>query len=438
MNFQDTKGGTTMNVVKIFGFGILVLALLFGGYGVMERLETGHELAAYGSYVPWGLWVALYIYFIGLSAGSFLVSTLVYAFGVRQLEKIGKLSLWTALVTLMAALLVIWLDLGHMERFWRIFVSPNPFSMMAWMVWLYTGYIVLLAIEFWVAIRADVAVSYFGRDGSHKFSPIGALIFGIRSVDSLDAVDSLDEPRMRDREILRALAGLGVVLAVFFHGGVGALFGSIIAQPFWNSGLFPIMFLVSALLSGSALLAFLVAVFFPEKQSEDYRKIIAFLGAMILGLLAFDVLLEWSEASIALYGGVPHHADPWRAVLFGPFWWVFWMFHVVLGVVIPAILLMYRATRPWLVGIASLLIAASFFAVRLNIVIPALATPQLQRLGEAYQDARLSFVYFPSVMEWRVGLFVAGLAVVMFLLGRRYIPIFENRPSKHDRKEASF
>ncbi|BAW02498.1 polysulphide reductase NrfD [Thermus thermophilus] len=74
---------------------ILYLALAAVGLtGFFLRLATGHHLAAYGSYVPWGLWVAAYIYFIGLSAGAFLLSALVYVFGVRKLEPIAPWPWW--------------------------------------------------------------------------------------------------------------------------------------------------------------------------------------------------------------------------------------------------------------------------------------------------------------------------------------------------------
>src|SRR3990167_2892250 len=114
-------------------------ALAAGLVGIVLRLTTGHELADYTSSIPWGLWVATYIYLVGLSAGSFLLSALIYVFGLRRLEPIGKLALFTALVALLAALLTIWLDIGHMERFYLIFTRGNPLSMMAWMVWLYTA-----------------------------------------------------------------------------------------------------------------------------------------------------------------------------------------------------------------------------------------------------------------------------------------------------------
>src|SRR3990172_8937558 len=146
-------------------FGVVWLAALAVGLvGVSQRLLSGHELANYTSSIPWGLWVAAYVYFVGLSAGSFLLSSLIYVFGLRRLEPIGKLALFTALVSLLAALLTIWLDIGHMERFYYVFTRGNPSSMMAWMVWLYTTYFILLTIEFWFAMRADL-VEVAGEPG---------------------------------------------------------------------------------------------------------------------------------------------------------------------------------------------------------------------------------------------------------------------------------
>ncbi|HLF08705.1 MAG TPA: NrfD/PsrC family molybdoenzyme membrane anchor subunit, partial [Dehalococcoidia bacterium] len=84
---------------------VWLAALAVGLVGVSQRLLSGHELANYTSSIPWGLWVAAYVYFVGLSAGSFLLSALIYVFGLKRLEPIGKLALFTALVALIAALL---------------------------------------------------------------------------------------------------------------------------------------------------------------------------------------------------------------------------------------------------------------------------------------------------------------------------------------------
>src|SRR3989338_2113476 len=167
---------------KIILYVLWAILIVAGLVVVYQRLTQGHLLANYGSYVPWGLWVAAYIYFIGLSAGSFLLSSLVYVFNVKALERIGKLSLVTAVITLFMALLAIWFDIGHMERFWYVFVRPNFYSMMAWMIWLYTAYFLLLIAEVIVVFQQKSQ----GRD-----------------------------------KLLKILGSLGVPLAIAFHGGGG-------------------------------------------------------------------------------------------------------------------------------------------------------------------------------------------------------------------------
>ncbi|MCL5995291.1 MAG: polysulfide reductase NrfD, partial [Chloroflexi bacterium] len=307
---------------------VVVVALIIGLYGIYTRVVLGHQPANYGSYIPWGLWVAGYIYMIGLSAGAFLMSALVYVFRVQRLEKIGKLALLTALATLIGALLMIWQDIGHPLRAWKLMFNTNFGSVMGWMVWLYGFYFILLLAELWFALRADL-VLVAARPG-----PIGKLC----RVLSFGQRDASPQSRTHDLKVLRVLGTIGVPLAVAFHGSVGAIFGSVIARPFWNSGLTPILFLVGALLSGGALLTFITAVWGPNPGSGEHKSIMQLLGQIVLGLLAFDILLEWAEYSIGLWNPMLSEATSYRLVLFGPYGWVFWGVHIGLGIVVPGLL----------------------------------------------------------------------------------------------------
>jgi protein NrfD len=391
---------------------ILIIALVgftAGLYGVYDRAVYGHVHAAYGSYVPWGLWVAQYIYFIGLSAGAFLLSTLVYVFNVQQLEKVGKLALMTALVTLFAAMFSIWMDLGHPERAWKLLLQTNFGSIMGWMLWFYTAYFLLLLVEFWLAIRADLAA----RSATSWIARL--LTFGRR--------DTSPEAAAADRRLLRVLGSIGVPLAIAFHGGVGALFGVVGARPYWNSGLTPIMFLVGALLSGGALLTFLTAIFGPGLGTKEHENAVLLLGKIVLGLLALDVLLEWAEYSVIYYASIPAHYEALRLVLFGNFWWVFWIIHIVGGVVLPAIMLVANRRSVPIVAVACFLVAFTFISVRLNIVIPALALSEIAGLERAFTGPGLSFAYFPTLSEWLFSIWVTSLAVLIFLAGLRWLPV---------------
>lgn len=403
-------------VVWTIAFGI-------GLAGLITRLLSGHEFANYTSAVPWGLWVASYIYFVGLSAGAFLISALVYVFGMRSLEPIGKLALFTALIALIAALLTIFLDLGHEWRFYRVFSSGNPGSMMAWMVWLYTAYAIVLLGELFLAIRGDLVErasenSLQGRVASLLLGRVGSAFGGREATHVATPYD-----RTSDMRKLQVLGAIGVPLAIAFHGGVGALFGVVGAREYWNAPIFPILFITGALVSGGGLLTAIVAFFWPRRGTEEHREMVATLSRLTLGLLAVYLIMVWAEFSITLYADIPAASEPFYQVLGGPYPWVFWVFQIGLGAVVPIVLLLARPRSVPLVGIASFLIAACFLATRLNVVIPGLIEPQLEGLDTAYVESRLSYDYFPSLMEFSVLVFVVSLGIGLFYAGLRLLPL---------------
>ncbi len=417
---------------RIF-WALAIVAFVLGLYGLYGRVAFGHARANYGSYVPWGLWVAGYIYMVGLSAGAFLFSTLVYVFNIRRLggvgtvagpavglptgaafgrerlEQVGKLALFTALVTLFGAMISIWLDLGHPERAWKLLLQTNFRSIMGWMLWFYTAYFILLLIELWLALRADLVAR------SDHSALARWLTFGRRDVS--------EAALAADRRKLRILGSIGVPLAIAFHGSVGAIFGVVSARPYWHSGLTPILFLGGALLSGGALLTFIAALWGPEPGSPSHRDLMRFLGQIVLGLLALDVLLEWGEISIGLWNTSPTESASLQLVLFGSYWWVFWLVHMGGGVIIPALLLILGRGKTWAIATASALIAVTFLAVRLNIVIPGLAVAELPGLEQAFTGPGLTTSYFPSLNEWLVFVWAVSLSALIFLAGRRLLPI---------------
>ncbi|MBI4409282.1 MAG: polysulfide reductase NrfD [Gemmatimonadetes bacterium] len=391
----------------IVGFAFLAA----GSVGLADRVINGHIHANYGSIVTWGLWVAAYIYFIGLSAGAFLVSSLVYVFNLRRFESIGRLALFTALVTLLLALLSIVFDIGHMGRAWHVMAYPNFKSPMAWMIWLYAVYFAILVAEIWWLLRRD-----FVR-GAREPGWHGHIYRWL----TLGSRDDSDAGQARDRRRVRVLATIGVPLAIMFHGGVGALFASVAARPHWHSGLFPILFLLSALVSGGALLAVVATIF--QHGLKRNRDTVLALGQVVLALMLLDVLFEISEFLVAFRGGIPGEVAGLKLVISGPYWWVFWGWQTVIGTIIPILLLALPTRRdPRWVSLACLLIAAGLFGLRLNIVIPGLAVEEIRGLGQAVASMRVHAHYFPSVTEWLLTAGIVGLGLVVFGLGEMLLP----------------
>ena len=397
-------------------YWIVVLAMLaVGVVGWYWRLTTGHRMTNYGSMIPWGLWIAMYIYFIGLSGGAFLTSSLAYVFGIEKFRPIARISLFTALVALIMTLLQVWVDLGHMLRFYEVFTRPHFYSMMAWMVWLYTLYAILLVVELWFDLRRDLVA--WGQKSGLSGTVSRILSLGSKATDEQSA--------RRDARVVKWLGAIGVALTIIFAGGEGALFAVDKSRPMWHSGLYPLMFLLGAMVSGGGLMLAIYAFLAPDRGSEGHKAVVDSFSKIVLGLVFLYVLFTWADFSIVWYGRIPMDVDPLKLVLFGKFWYVFWIGEVFLGMVVPIVLLGIKSTRisPLWAGLAGLSIVIAFVAVRLNIVIPPQAVPELKGLAEAAPSPRMSTNYLPSMMEWFVTLGIVGFGGVLYALGYDLLPV---------------
>lgn len=399
--------------MKAAGYIALVALTLGWLVGLFTVIGEGHAAVNATQHVPWGLWVALYIFFLGLSAGSFLLSTLVYVFGVRRLEAVGPVALLQALGCLVLGGFLIVVDLGHPERAYKVLTSWNPTSVMAWMGVFYALYILIVLAELYLAIR-PVLVARNSR-----------LALGYRAVDEASLA--------RDRRWLMILGIIGIPVAIIVHGGVGSIFAVAKARPGWFSGLFPIVFIVSALASGGALLTFLTAAF-STMPGERRRIIVRDLARLSLGILLFDALLLASEILVTFYGNVPHESTGWRLTLFGPFWWVFWFVQLGAGLLLPVILVAGgRGVRT--LGLAGFLIVTGIMGARLNLVIPPQIQPVFETLPDAYHHARWAVGYVPSWTEWLVGLGTIAVGTWLFLAARKLLPL-EGVPHEEQKVET--
>ena len=368
-------------------FWVLGLILVvIGAAGLVQRLSSGLMLTNLTSYVPWGLWVGFYDYLVWIEVGSLLVFTgMLYLAGEKRLARIKPLVLFTGFTVLVMALLLVLLDLGRAERFWHVIVYPDFGSMITWMVWLHGSYLLVLAVELLLVMWGD------GR---------GERILKFLSLLSLPM-------------------GLALILVS------GSIFGVVAARPLWNTASLPLMFLVSALAAGSSLLLLLIVLFWRDKGSEAYKALVRRMSTITGILLVTGVFAASVIAFTMLYtsSGSPSRADALNLILTGPYWWSFWILHILLGVIVPLIIHFTVPNKPRLVGIAAALSAVTFVAVTLNIVIPVLVTPELEGLATAFVDPKLNPNYAPNAMEWMVIVFVLGVGGLIYGLGLRFLPL---------------
>lgn len=386
-----------------------VVGLLVGSWGVFEIMMYGKNATALGSYVTWGLWVAVYLFFLGLTAGAFLITILTYVFRVKIFAPVGPLSAFTVLVALTCEVITISFDLGHMFRTYRFLLTPSFTSMITWMVVFTNAMLVIYVLECYFLLRGNLVL--WSKEPNRPGQSIYRfLAFGKKNYSDAD--------RAADHRRVHTISLISLPVGLIFYGVNGAIFAILLNRPLWNGALTPLIFIVTALLSGGALITFLTYVF----RIDD--KLVHYLGHVIRFLLAVFLLLEGFQFFVGYMTGVVAEITSLNIIAFGPYWWVFWVFHVFLGSFIPLYLLVRHQASPGAVAWACFLIVITFIAVRLNMVIPDQAVYKLEGLEATFYHARLRTAeYFPNLTEWLVSVWVFSLGMLAFLLGSRWLPL---------------
>lgn len=397
----------------------LIMATGIGIWSLEVRFSEGLITSNLSNIVPWGLWVSLYIFFIGLSAGSFLISTLVYVFEIKKYERAGRLAVYQAFICLCIGLFFVLLDLGHPERFYQVFLTPNTSSILTYEIFAYLFYIVILVAELYFLMRKDLA-----SISSDKPDIMGAFY----RCCTLGYRDASNESLTKDMKIVKILAIIGLPVAIIVHGGTGAIFSVVKARPYWYTALFPIVFIISALVSGGGALTF-VTGFLSRQKDIGHKNMVKSLARLTAGILCIDLVLMGIEVLVGLYGQIPDHLVTYNLIMKGPFWWVFWFMQLLIGVAIPLPLIFNKWTGnslKWL-GISGALIVFGIVGVRLNIIIPPLINPLLPGLTDAYHSTRNIAYYFPSLNECLTSMGVIALGIWGFLFGYKLLPLEEHK-----------
>ncbi len=243
--------------------------------------------------LQWGVLIVLYPYITGLVAGAFILASLERVFNVRAVEPTYRLALLTALAFLLVAPLPLLAHLGHPERSFEIFLTPNLRSAMAMFGFVYAWYLtVVLLLEIWFDYRRDLVLWARQESGPRRW-----LHYAI----TLGATDLSESSLRFDSRAGRLVTIVGIPSAFLLHGYVGFIFGSVKANPWWSSVLIPIVFLFSAIVSGIALVLVLY-VFSSLVRSRPIDMVcMDKLASFLLYALIVDFSLEMLDFIHRLY-----------------------------------------------------------------------------------------------------------------------------------------
>ncbi len=285
--------------------------------------------------MPLGIPIATYFYLTGLSAGSFIISTMAYGFGLVRFKPLGKIGVVMATCLLIIAPTILLIDLEQPLRFWHLILYLRITSPITWGTFLLSLYPMNCMVY-----------GYFMFKGDMKRTKIFGLI--------------------------------GIPLALLVHGYTGFILALGKARVLWNTAIMPPIFLVSAMVSGLALMILVVIIkdFIIQRGKEPNRDLIYALGKFLVASIALDLILIGIDLSVLLTSTT----EAYRAALMllnGQFSFLFLGVELILGAIIPLLLFLSPFTKRWIPAyvIASVLVMVGIFAMRCIMVIGGLTIP---------------------------------------------------------------
>lgn len=358
----------------------------------------------------WGLYVAYYVYFIGVSFAGITVAALIRIFRIKKLEPVARIGELLTVVSLVLAALAILADLEHP---WRAIVNlikfgrpQSPFFGTFTMV--IAGYLFASVVYLYVTSRQDAAVL---AEQPSRFRRIYRFL-------AAGYEDTFNQ-RIIDRRATFWLALAILPLLVIAHSTVGFVFGLQVGRPGWFSALQAPGFVVLAGVSGIGNLIMLAAIVRWATKTKDRITIDAFswLAKLLLGLLLTYLYFVVVEVLTITYQAGEAERTLSDALLSGTYAWIFW--GAIISLVVAAVLLIWMALARqwslWLIFAAGALVNAGAVAKRYLIVVPSQTHAQLL----PYPTGS----YTPNWVEWAVVLGLFALGALMIGVFMKVFPI---------------
>jgi len=383
-------GGKGLNAgIALTGI-LAILGIVLWGI----QLSGGMIQTAMRNVDSWGLYITMFMFCVGLSAGGLIISSVPKAFGIKGFGGISKVAVMSSIAATIAAIGFVVVDLGQPMRLWELFAYSNLGSPLMWDIIVIGTYLILSCVYLWAQIKADAGKV------SHT--------------------------------ALRVISVIALVCAVLVHSVTAWIFSLQQAHEFWHTALLGPWFVSSALVCGTALvmlvcMALSRAGYF-DFSRENLVKMAKLLGAFVMVDLYFfgcDLLTEAFPGASGLAVVEMLTTGP-----LAPFFWI-----EIIGCALCAVICFVPSLRkPSLLAIGCALAIIGIFCKRVQLLVGGFQIPNIDLAGPVlpslvtnangtFAQAYSGLVYWPTALEFGVCLGVIALAFFVFFVGIKVLPL---------------
>ena len=377
-----------MQLIKRYkAISALLAALVVVGVGCwVYQLMVGLTATGMNNGTSWGLYITNFMFFVGLSAGGLIVASSASVFHIAKFKQVALPAIILSTVCMCAAGMFVLIDLGGVQRVWRLATGPNPTSPLLWDVCVITCYLVInICYLVFMAKNNQRAISITSR--------------------------------------------FALPCAILVHSVTAWIFGLEIAKEGWHSAILAPIFVASAMDSGLALLLLVLSALKKARIFDTSRDLMASLAGLLATCIAVDAFFIFCELLTMAYNGTHGATVILNELFFGataPFFW----FEVIGGLLVPFCILVFAKNRqkPAVVNVACALVVAGVFCKRVWLLFTAFITPNVMGApglisgsSEAIRETgTASFAvlssYAPTPIEVLVVVGVIALVALGFLV----------------------
>lgn len=317
--------------------GVLGVLAIAGVAAWVFQLINGLGVTGMSNGTSWGLYITMFMLFVGLSAGGLIVASSASVFRVAEYKKVALPAVILSTVCICCAGMFILIDLGGIQRVWRIITGPNPTSPLVWDMCVITIYLIINIVY---------------------------LVFMTSK-----------KPDAQDKVAIVSRFALPV--AILVHSVTAWIFGLELAKEGWYSAIMAPLFVVSAMDSGLALLLLSLLGLDKSGVFKTDKKLISNLAGLLAVCVAIDGFLVGCEVLTMVYPGAAG-AETFAIMATGataPFFWG----EVLIGIMVPFVILVFAKNRARmsLVAAASVCVVLGVLCKRVWLLLTSFVVPNV-------------------------------------------------------------
>ena len=387
IRFSTIEGRSPGFYALLGVLGVLILA----GLGAAHTMESqGHWVTGMSNQVIWGTPHIFAVFLIVAASGALNTASVSSVFQRAEYKPMARLSGLLAVALLVGGLAVLVLDLGRPDRLIVAMTYYNFKSVFAWNIFLYTGFIAVVALYLWMMM--DRNMTAYAR-------PAGIAAFTWR---------------------------------IILTTGTGSIFGFLIARDALGTALLAPMFVIMSFSYGTAifLLVLVAAYRWTRRPLSDavVLRVKNLLSVFVISVFYFVLVYHITN----LYFTEKHDVEAFLLLNGGPVTQAFWWVQIVLGTVLPLVLFWAPGLKDSVVAAlvgAALVIVGGLGQMYVTIIGSQLYPLELfpgKTISSSFHDGVVAH-YAPSVYEVLLGLGGVALSLAIVVVALKVLPFIPDR-----------